>query len=360
MKILDRYLISSLIKSTFLALLVLVAIFAFFSLIDQLEESGQGRYGIAQVLEYVILTVPNLMSELFPIAAVIGSMMTLGTMSSLNELAVIRTSGISQKALIVSLSKGALILIAIAFLIGEIIAPYTEQRATQKKSMALTEQITLKTKYGFWSRNGNNFINIRKILPGNQVEDIYIYEFDDNNHLRSSAYAKRAKYIDDHWQLEDVKQSEISEDRVISRPIDLANWKSVLNPDVINLVLVEPQHLSLWELQDYVAYLKENEQNSQVYEQAFWFKIAKPFTILLMVIIAVPVVKVYSRQNNVGQRVFIGCLLGILFYMFNQICGHLGVAYNLHPALSMFFPLLILFTAVVVLMNQQAIVRRFS
>ena len=355
MKILDRYISTTLIKSTLLALAVLVGIFAFFALVDELEDSGRGRYGILQALEHLALTIPNLMSELFPIAAVIGSMLTLGNMSSRNELAIIRTSGISRKQLMLSLCRGAFILVILAILIGEFIAPYTERAAEQRKSIAMTEQITLKSKYGFWSRNDNNFINIRKILPGNQIENIFIYEFDDNNELRSSIFAKSARYIDGTWQLEDVRQSKIFDDKIVSQPIKKANWESVLNPDVINLVIIKPQFLSLWELYSYIDYLKDNDQNSQVYEQAFWFKIAKPFAILLMVIIAVPIIKVYSRQNNVGQRVFLGCLLGILFHMSNQVSGHLGVVYNIHPFISMIIPLLFLCTIILVLMNRESL-----
>ncbi len=342
MRILDRYLTTSLLRSTFLALAVLVGIFAFFALIDELEDSGQGRYGVMQALEHLLLTIPNLVSELFPIAAAIGGMMALGKMSSQNELAIIRTSGVSQTNLIKILSKGIFILILIAFVVSEFIAPYSEQAAEHRKSIAMTEQITLQTKYGFWSRNENNFVNIRKIISGNEVEDIYIYEFTDNNILISSIYAKKANYIDGKWQLEDVKQSLISDEGIVSKPIKLANWESVLNPEVLNLITIKPKFLTLWGLYSYISYLKENEQNSQVYEQAFWSKLSKPFTIFLMVVIAVPIIKIHSRQNNVGQRVFLGCLLGILFHMLNQVFGHLGVVYNIPAFISMIIPLLLL------------------
>ena len=357
MKILDRYLIRSLIRYTLLALMVLVGLFVFFALIDELEDSGTGRYGILQVLEYLVLTIPNLMSELFPIAAVIGGMMTLGNLSSANELAVIRTSGVSQRALMLSLGKGALIICLAAIVISEFIAPFSEEAAQKRKSIALTDQITLETNYGFWSRNDSNFINIRKILPGNEVEDIYIYEFDSHNRLRNSIYAKRAKYINGNWQLEEVKQSEIYDDHVISKPIEKANWSSVLNPEVINLVIIEPQFLTLWGLYEYIQYLQDNEQNSQVYEQAFWYKMARPISILLMILIAVPIVKVYSRQNNVGQRVFLGCLLGIIFHMINQVFGHLGVVYNINPFISMLCPLLILLAFILFLFYREQLSR---
>ncbi len=338
MKILDRYIALTLIKTSLLALLVLVLLFSFFSLVDQLDATGRGNYGVWQALYYVFLSMPTLLFELFPIAAVIGSMATMGIFAKNSELAVLRTSGISQSRFAWSLCKGAMILILLSLFIGEIISPYTEQTAQHMRSVALSEQITLKTKYGFWSRDGQSFINIRKVLPGDRVEGIYIYEFDEDHRLRTSTYAKRAAFKDKQWVLEDIRQTEISEDGVNLIHMDLAIWEALLSPDVINLIIVKPQFLSFLGLYEYISYLKTNGQNSVIYEQALWSKIINPLAIMVMVLIAVPIVKSYSRMTAIGQRVSLGCLIGIIFHIINQIAGHLGVVYSLNPALSVTFP----------------------
>lgn len=338
MKILDRYIAVTLIKTSLLALLVLVLLFSFFSLVDQLDATGRGNYGVWQALYYVFLTMPKLSFELFPIASVIGSMATMGILAKNSELAVLRTSGISQSRFAWSLCKGGLILILLSLFIGEIISPYTEQTAQHMRSVALSEQITLKTKYGFWSRDGQSFINIRKVLPGDRVEGIYIYEFDEAHRLRTSTYARRAEFKDKQWVLEDIKQTEISDEGVNLIHMDLAIWEALLSPDVINLIIVKPQFLSFIGLYDYISYLKTNGQSSVIYEQALWSKIINPLAIIVMVLIAVPIVKSYSRMTAIGQRVSVGCLIGIIFHIINQIAGHLGVVYSINPALSVTFP----------------------
>ena len=338
MKILDRYIALTLIKITLLALFSLVLLFSFFALVDQLDATGRGNYGVWQALYYVFLTVPRLSFELFPIAAVIGSMTTLGMFAKHSELAVLRTSGISQLRFAWSLCKGAAILICISLFVGEVISPYSEETAQHMRSVALSEQITLKTKYGFWSRDGHSFVNIRKILPGDRVEGIYIYEFDDDDKLRTSTFAKRAEYKDEQWVLEDIQQTEITDQGVNVKQMNLATWEALLSPDVINLIIIKPQFLSFIDLYDYISYLKINGQSSVIYEQALWSKIINPFAIIVMVLIAVPLVKSYSRMTAIGQRVSLGCLLGIIFHIINQIAGHIGIVYNLNPALSVTFP----------------------
>jgi len=352
MKILDRYIALTLIKVTLLALFSLVLLFSFFALVDQLDDTGRGNYGVWQALYYVFLGVPALSFELFPIAAVIGSMTTLGMFAKNSELAVIRTSGVSQLRFAWALCKGTAALVFISLFVGEIISPYTEETAQHMRSVAMSDQITLKSKYGLWSRDGQSFINIRKILPGDRVEGIYIYEFDDDNKLRTSTFAKRAEYKDEHWVLEDIRQTEISDQGVSVNKMDHATWEALLSPDVINLIIIKPQFLSFIGLYNYISYLKINGQSSVIYEQAIWSKIINPLTILVMVLIAIPMVKSYSRMTAIGQRVSLGCLVGIIFHIFNQIAGHMGVVYNFNPALSVAFPTFFMLGVIVWLLSR--------
>jgi lipopolysaccharide export system permease protein len=354
MQILDRYLAGTLIKSALLALFVLLALFAFFSLIDQLEETGRGSYGVADAVQYVALILPRLAVDLFPMASVIGAMATLGLLARNNELTVIRTAGVPQMRLALALVKGGLLLAVLAVVIAEAVAPGAEQAATYRRSLALSDQITLKSRYGFWTRDGRSYINIRKILPGDRFEDIYIYEFDVESRLRSSAHARGARYVDGQWQLIDLRQSRIDGERVVGMSTPLAAWTSLLNPDVIHLVVIKPEHLSLPGLLDYIGYLKRNNQNAMRHEQALWRKITYPFTILALIMLAVPLVRASARPAAVGRLVFIGTLIGVLFHLFQQMMVHLGVVYQLHPALSTVLPVALLLGATILLMRRSA------
>lgn len=339
--ILDRYIGRSILVTSVLTLFALVAVFSFFSLIDQLDSTGRGNYGVSEAIQYVLLTVPRLSYELFPIATVIGSMTALGMLANTSELAVIRTSGVSQGQLAYSLIKTGLVFVVISILIGEVIAPVTEQAAQQKRSIALTKQISMKTKHGFWSRDGDNYINIRKILPGDRVEGIYIYEFDKEHKLRSSIYAKHAEYDQDKWVLHDILKTEITEEQVTNNHYKTAKWEALLSPEVINMVTIKPRYLSLLGLLSYIDYLKANNQSSKQYVQAFWSKLISPFSIIAMILLSICVVRCEGRPMGLGQRVFIGALIGITFHLINQVSGHLGIVYGVPAFLSVCAPTIV-------------------
>ncbi len=336
--ILDRYIGKSILVTSFIALFSLVAIFSFFAFVDQLGDTGKGNYGVLDAIQYVLLSVPILSYELFPIATVIGSMTTLGMLANTSELAVIRTSGVSRLQLAYSLMKTGLIIVVISILIGEIVAPISEHKAQQKRSIALTKQISLKTKNGFWSRDGNSYINIRKILPGDRVEEIYIYEFDQDHKLISSIHADNAEYDKDRWILHDIMRTEISEQQVTSKHYETAEWEALLNPEVIDMVTIKPRYLSMNGLISYINYLKANNQSSKLYVQAFWAKIINPFAILAMILLATCVVKCEARPVGLGQRVFIGALIGVSFHLVNQVTGHLGIVYGIPSFVSVTLP----------------------
>ena len=346
MKIIQQYITRNMIWSTLLALFVLVSLFSFFSLIDQLGDTGLGNYGTLQALVYVLLTVPKLAYELFPIAAVIGSMTVLGILAQNSELDIIRTSGVSNFNLALLLLRSAMVLVILAVIVGEIFAPISEEKAQNLRSMALTEQIALKTKNGFWIRDGSSFINIRKFLPGDRVEQIYFYEFAEDNVLRSSLYAESAVYSDGHWLMEDIEESMISDEKVEKRFLKHATRESLLNPEMINIVTVKPQYLTFVGLARYIHFLKQNNQNTLLYEQALWSKFVGPFSIFAMIILAVPLVRGHSRFIAIGHRVFLGALIGIIFHLGNQVSANLGVVYGINPAISVTLPTIILITLI--------------
>lgn len=343
MVLIDRYLASTLIRTTALVLFVLMVLFAFFSLIDQLGDTGRGAFTVYNAFEYVVLTMPRTVAELFPIAAVIGAMTTLGLLARNSELTVIRAAGVSRTRLLAGLLKGGLLLVLAAVIISEGIAPYAEQAAQQRRSLALSSQISMDSRYGFWVRDGDSYINIRKMLPNDEFRDVFIYEFDGDNRLRTSTHAQQAAYRDGKWHLSDLEQTVIDERRIEKRIINKAVWQSRLNPDVINLVIVEPNYLGVFELRHYIDYLAENNQNTLRYRQALWSKIVYPFSILVLIALAVPLVKTEARSGAIGQRIFIGTLIGILFHIFNQAMMHLGVVFRLNPAFSTVLPSAIVF-----------------
>lgn len=347
MRILNQYIGMAVVGGTLLVLFVLLALFSFVGFVAELEEVGTGNYELIQAGEFVLLSLPRLAYQLFPVSALLGSMIGLGVMASNNELLVMRAAGVSLMQMVASVMKAGLVLMVVAALIGEVIATRAEQYAQDLRTRSLEKQLAFKTKNGFWTRDGSRFINVRTILPGGELSLIRIYEFDEQHRLRVATSANSAIYRDGEWLLNDVARSDISETQVTTQQLSSMMTAFLMNHEVIDIITIKPESLSAWGLYKYVRYLKENDLNAASYEKVLWSKIILPFSTGVMVFLAIPFVFGSVRSVGVGQRILVGALVGIGFYLFNQIFSYVGLVYEINPILSAVLPTVLFFAIAV-------------
>ena len=60
-------------------------------------------------------------------------------------------------------------------------------------------------------------------------------------------------------------------------------------------------------------------------------------------LLSICVVKCDAKPIGLGQRVFMGVLLGITFHLANQMARHLGIVYNIPVFISVAFPSILVF-----------------
>jgi lipopolysaccharide export system permease protein len=291
----------------------------------------------------VALILPRYTFELFPIATLLGSMIGLGSLASHSELIAMRAAGVSVARILGAVLKTGFLLLLLVLFIGEYLAPRSEQYAQRMKLEALSDQVSLKTRHGFWSRNGKSFINVRQILPDGRLADVYIYDYDDQRRLQRILRAQTAFYRDEQWELQGVRETRFSSDRVTAERHHQLDWHSLLEPTVLDVVAVKPQMLPAWDLWRYVEFLKSNGQDASTFEVAFWSKLASPLVTLVMLFLSIPFVFGPLRSVGIGQRVFTGAIIGILFYLLNRTFSYLAVVYGLTPLVASALPAMLFF-----------------
>lgn len=343
MTILERYIGRAVLIGTLIVMFIILTLLGIFELVKTLDEVGIGSYTMWDAFVASILTMPRKLFEVFPVTALVGSLLGLGGLASSGELTAMRAAGISVRQLVFAVLKAGLFMLVFVFLIGEFVGPVSEEYVRKIKVEKQQQKVTLKSKYGFWARDGEEFINIRKILPGSQLEDIYIYQIDKDKRLKLATYAKSASYRDGKWELEGILQSSIKDDAVKSRSVGSASWSSIIDPNLLEIIVIEPTMLPAWGLYQYMSFMNQNGQDATTYEVAFWQKIVTPFTTVVMLIIAVPFVLGSLREASVGQRVFIGTIIGTIFYTLNQSFSYLSIVYKIEPFVATVLPGLIMF-----------------
>ena len=350
MRILDAYIARQVVGGALLALAVLLSLAAVVAFVEELDSVGTGHYGIGGAIEYVLLTLPRHAFVLFPLAAVIGALIGLGTLAVSSELAVVRAAGVSVTRIVVSVLKGALVLVVIAVLVGEVVAPYCERLAQARRAAAFDGMRGQHE--GYWLRDGRRFVNAARVRPDESVEDMYIYELDSEGALRTVMHAGRARYRDGAWVLESVRRSDISADGVAIRSAPKVEWETRFGPDLVKLASTRRESMSGRALMRYIDYLRDNRLETAGYELALWTKVVYPLATGVMIVLAVPLVLGRLGGVGIGHRILAGCLIGVTFHIVDEVSGMIGVVYGLNPALSVSAPTLLFLAAGVWLLRR--------
>lgn len=341
MKLLDRYIAMTVIKAILLTLLGLTLLAFVLTFIEQVEDVGKGEYRLLDAMMVAFSTTPRFVYEAFPVSALIGALLGLGSLASHGELVAIRAAGQSLRHVLWAVMKGGLALMLLVVVIGDLIAPAAEQYGQRLRLEKQHEQVTFSSRNGFWAKDGETIVNIKRVSADNRLGNVTIYQFGEESRLEQVTRAKRGDYDNNRWLLGQVRQSAISEQGIVTEKLAGLPWESVVSPAMLSVAVVKPFMLPMWQLYEYVQIMKANNQDATGYEVAFWTKLATPLATIVMLILSVPFVMGNLRTISAGQRVFTGALLGTVFYLIGRGFSFLVVVYELPPVLVALLPVVI-------------------
>ena len=357
-------------KETFLSVAFVamgfLALFFFFDLVDELAQIGKsfagsefGTYKIQHALLYVLLLIPNHLYELLPIAVLIGGVFVMARFAHSSEFTILRTSGLGPGlALKMLLGLGAAF-VAITFIIGDYVAPLADRTAQLLKARYLGQISIGQT--GAWLKekksNKSYAVNVSALSSNADMLNVRIFEFDAGGSILSTMQAKQAVFNDDKtWGLKNVRRSEYAIDGTQSNSVDAAGatsvnakykranikhsqldtytWKTDLNADMVSVALLKPDRMGTLDLFQYIRHLNANKQVAQLYEIQFWKKVFYPLSCLVMLVLALPFAYLHFRAGGITAYVFGGVMVGISFFVLNNIFDYFGNLLSWNPLLT--------------------------
>ncbi len=339
MKTLRRYLAREIMLATALVMAALLMLFAFFDLVDEIKDLGRGTYQMRHIARQVVLSIPTHVYELFPIAALIGTLFALAQLVANSEYTVMRTAGVSVTRTVWALVSTGLVFAILTFVFGEFIGPTADQAAQRLRSRAITGIVAQEFRSGLWMKDDASFINVLEVTQEGNLKGIRIYEFDGDAKLRMVSFARSGSYQGERrWLLEDIMQTTFTDVRTATQKIPSASWQSVLEPSLLSVLLVKPEKMSAASLYSYAQHLRENRQKTLRYEIAMWTKATYPVAVLTMMILALPFANFQRRQGGVGAKIFTGIMLGLAFYFLSRLSAHVGLLNEWPAAASALMP----------------------
>jgi lipopolysaccharide export system permease protein len=355
-KLVDRYVGRAAILGSLAVWGALTVLFVMINLLGELR-STQGDYGTADAFWFTALTLPRIAYQIFPVSALLGSLVGVGGLAAVNELVAFRTAGASRMRLALAAISGVLLISVPVIIMGEYVAPAAEQQARAFRLSEMVGQAIIGGPRGMWLRDGKDIVNIQMpLLSANRGEqsvefkNVVIYNFSDDVDLETITRAARAQHEDGQWTLQDVSTVYLGKSGARLNHVDQLLWPTDVKPELLDSAVTRPSLLSLRSLWEYLGYLGDNGLNDKIYKAAFWEKVMFPFTIVALVLAGMPFVFGAARSHNMGVRLFFGMMLGGLFMIVDRAVQKFGGVYDL-PALVTILvpPMLLMLVAILVL-----------
>jgi len=358
MKLLDRHIGQTVLLAMIVVLGIVVALDLIFSLVDELGEAGVD-YHSGNAALFVLLTAPTGVYELLPYAALGGALIGLGILASNNELVVMQSAGVHKWRIVGAVLKPTFIVMLLGLVIGEFVAPPLEEIANSNKAIQLSGEGSINSEAGTWHKIDNDYIHINAIAPGGeQLFGVSRYRINEKRELGSASFAESGRYIPTadggYWRLLNVRQSRFADRQVMTSQYPQEDWQADLSPELLSVLLVEPEKQSLSGLYRFARFFRSDGLESGVYFLAFWKKLLQPLSTLALVVLAISFVFGPLREATMGFRIFVAIGTGLAFTLVQRMLEPVSLIYGVSPLMAVLTPVALCALVGVFLMRRVA------
>tara|TARA_B110000459_G_C16538142_1_gene460595 strand:+ start:123 stop:1205 length:1083 start_codon:yes stop_codon:yes gene_type:complete len=346
MKIRDLYITKTLLTYSLVVLLVWLGIYSFFNFLAELGDIGKKNYTIFKALQYILFQMPQVAYNQASPIILLGCVLGMGHLATTNQLLIFRISGISIMKITWLTVKNALFFVFVLIIIGEVLAPISTSFSENNRSIALGQESLSKNQESFWIRDGDNFINITNNINENFISDITIIEVNLLNKINRIVKSSKASFKGNILELTDSKIYSIN-DKSLFEGISLKernNYQKnvTFDQDLISSLEKKPKDLTTYSLLKQIQFLSGNKLKSGIFEVELYKRLVKPFTLIVMILMAMIFIFGSNRDTTLGRKIFFGVALALSFELLSRVGGALALSFDFNPLLSAILPVMII------------------
>jgi lipopolysaccharide export system permease protein len=361
MIIIDRHISTSFLGGCIPVMFLLLSLFSFLALSEELEDVGDGKYELVDALLVVAYGLPALIVNLLPVTVLLGGLLGLGALANNLELIAMRAAAISTRRITVPILKLSLLIIGLVLVFQNFVIPRAEYNASQLRGKTLIEHDRVDFDEGagdestdeFWTRTAGQFIRFGHVRPDRSLSDVEIYQFDEHGTLQRVLQTPTAELLQSNtWLLHRVQKTELGNNHSQTRFEDTLLWEALLSEEQARTLITPASSLAPAELWKSIQRLEKNNLNSESQRIIFWTQVSIPFGVIGMALLALPFLLGSARSISVGQRIAMGGLIGITYYLAQQISGHLAGIMHWNVVLTVMAPGLVIFAVAAILLKR--------
>jgi lipopolysaccharide export system permease protein len=345
MRILDRYILKSILAIFICCIFVFLFLFVVIDILGHLEDILKHKLTILLLTQYYLTYLPTIFVQAAPFACLLSTLYTFGKLNHNNEIIAMRSSGLS----IFWITKDTLIFATIIslfiFWLNDRIVPLATS-LNQKIKMQMQaeglrkpnrpEIINNLSMYGI--KNRLFFVNKFSSLT-NTMEGIVILEQDENQNITRKIVASKAIYREGNWKFYQCITYDFDQDtQIINEPM-YAEEQNIAIPETPQDFLNQkqlPEAMTITQLDDYIWRLSKSGSPNLIrnFKVDLYQRFTSPFTSLIIVILGVPFALQMRRRATGLASVGLSIVVGFLYYIIDAISIALGKSGVILPALA--------------------------
>ncbi len=340
-----KYMARLFLLRTFAILFGLVLVLQALDLLSQsgniLAVKGNGQ---AQILHYISLRIPQIISTFLPFSVLLGTILTLITMNQNSEIVALKATGLSAHQVLAPLLVASLGVAVVSFTFNDRIVARASATLDQwQRADYGPVPLDRGERANVWVRDDDDLIEVAQVRgrgEGTQLGGITIYERREGS-LRAIVRADRGQRDGDGWRIGPVTRFDVISG-VQTRIPSLLVARGV-RPDQLTLSTVDAEGLSFRGLRDAIGDLKESGRPTKALEGALWHKLSGPLSSVLMPLLGAVAAFGIARSGKLFIRAVIGMALGFAYFVADNFALAMGNLGAYPPFLAAWAPFLLFF-----------------
>lgn len=347
MKILREYFLKEYLGPLVIALLVLTFVMILGNLVKIAELVINKGVDIYTVIKLFLFMVPALLTYTLPVATLVAVLLSLGRLSSDNEIVTIKASGINLLTLIIPLLVISLILSLVLVVFNDRVIPYAHY-ATRKTLVEVgIKNPTAALEPGVFINSFEKYILFIYSIEQNKLYNVRVYEPQGEDKPTRIIVAKKGEFIamPEKNILKLKLMDGTSDEPDPNNPSNFykLNFKTYFMS--LNLsqmqdkdkVAKKPKDMTIKELKEETAKLKKEGIDPAPLIVEINKKISLAFSCFVFILVGIPLA-IITRRREKSLNFGIAFLIVGIYYLLLISAEALSLRGILNPALAMWFP----------------------
>lgn len=355
MKTLDRYLAGELVTPFLLGIAGFVLIMTtdlLFTFVDMIINKGIPVWAIIRLIIYKL---PAIMVLTFPVSFLFASALVLGRMSRENELAAMRTSGISFFRIVLPVVIISVIISFLAFFTNESLVPLTNRISDGIIRQIIYKQPVTDIKENvFFKDSFGRHYYIRRVSNKNTLlESVMVYELTGAPFPRIIT-AKKAVPSEGRWKLSDGVIHSFDDSGSLKYEAAFADADILVEENVMRFSEQKTtDEMNSAELKALIAQMDKGGVSTAALATDFFMKFSIPSTTLVFALLGIPL-SIPAQRAGKSWGFVISVVIVFSFYVFASVFRSMGRGGMISPIAAAWFPPLVIALFGIILIYREA------